>query len=488
VITIVDDVRQASLSDYEEVPGLESTLAEVRREARQATKCLRKRRVWLLSEETLTGAPAELLPSLVAMLRACDVDARWARFRSEDPRQAALSRRLRRLILGDPEAPAALGEEEADLFTAQGEAGAAALLPHVERNDLLLAHGVGVAAVGAALKRQRRVVALWRSVAGYDDRTPATRAAWHFLKPHLTPYNRGLFNYAEYIPQYFTNRASLVPPAIDPLTDKNRSLSIQRVIATLTSAGLCESTEPGPARAFAAPARRLRQSGRLGAAGELGLLHRPITLQLSRWDRLKGTVPLLEGFAKLKRDLRSGQLGHLGAREQRRLEISRLVLAGPEPEAFGDDADMNSAFDELVAIYRGLEPEIAADICVLALPTSVPREHALIVNALQRTSSLVVQNSLREGFGLTIAEAAWKAQPVLGSATSGIRFQIRHEIDGLLCEDPEDPEEVGRSLLAMLCDGAARRRYAFSAQRRVMDEFLITDQLRRFLRLFTELC
>ena len=487
MITIVDDVRRIQLSDYELVPGLEPILAEVRHEARQAAKLLGKRRVWLLSEEVVAGAAAEMAPSLVGLLRACDIDARWVRYQPDNPRLAALGRQLRRLILGDPDTPTSFGEDDDELYTDSGDRAAAALLPEIGRHDLILVHGVGAATVGAAIKRRRRVTALWRCVVGYDDRTPATRAAWHFLKRHLTLYNRGLFNCAEYIPQYFTNRASLVPPAIDPLADKNRPLSLQRVVGTLTSAGLCHSDQPTLARTLAAPAQRVAPNGRLVAAGELGLLYRPIVAQISRWDRLKGMVPLLEGFARLKRDLATGQLGRLGEREQRRVEIARLVLAGPEPDAFGADTDMRAAFDELVATYRGLDEEVAADICILALPTSDPEAHALTVNALQRASTVVAQNSLREGFGLTIAEAAWKGVPVLGSATSGIRYQIRHEIDGLLCEDPEDPEVLARSLLAILSDEAGRRRYAASAQRRVLSEFLITGQLRRFLRLFTEL-
>jgi len=278
-----------------------------------------------------------------------------------------------------------------------------------------------------------------------------------------------------------------VPPAIDPLSDKNRSLSLQRVVGTLTSAGLCESHEPTLARDFAARARRVGRDGKLRAAGELGLLYRPIVAQISRWDRLKGMVPLLEGFTKLKRDLASGQLAHLEERDQQRVKIARLLLAGPDPEAFGDDADTRAAFEQVVAHYQALDDEIASDICVLALPIGDAVEHALIVNALQRISTVAVLNSSREGFGLTLAEAAWKGVPVMGSMTSGIRYQIRHEIDGLLCEDPEDAEEVARTLLAILTDEAGRHRFAVSAQRRVMSEFLITAQLRRFLRLFTEL-
>jgi len=479
--------RELQLADYEQVPGLLTTLAELRHEGQLAVRRLRKRRVVVISEVSGVGCEAEMLPSLVALLRSCGIDVQWWQYRPDDAKALELNRRLRRLVLGDPTLGHTLDDEDAALFKAQAEAATRELAPQIERDDVLLVHGIGCAPIGALLKRERRALALWRCTLGLDDRTPSTRAAWRFLKDHLTPYDRGLFNCAEYIPQYFTNRASLVAPGIDPLSDKNRPLSLHRVVGTLCSAGLVEQEAPTLARPFAAKVKLVGRDGRLREPGELELLYRPLLLQISRWDKLKGMVPLIEGFARLKRQLAAGELAHLNEREQRRIGIARLVLAGTDPAALGDDREAVAAFDEVVAAYAALEPELARDVCILALPAASARENALIVNALQRAASVIIQNSLREGFGLTVAEAGFKGVPVIASATSGIKLQLRHEIDGLLCDDPASPEAVAASLLAMFGDEEARQRYTVSAQRRVLSEFLITSQLQRLLRLFSEL-
>ncbi|MBN2357833.1 MAG: glycosyltransferase [Deltaproteobacteria bacterium] len=479
--------RELQLAEYEQVPGLLTTLAELRHEAQHAVKRLRQRRVIVISEASGVGCDAEMLPSLVALLRACGIDAQWWQHRPDDARAVELNRRLRRLVLGDAALAHTLDDEDAALFQAQAQAAARELAPQIARDDVLLVHGIGTAAIGALLKRERRTLALWRCTLGLDERKPQTRAAWRFLKDHLTPYDRGLFNCAEYIPQYFTNRASLVPPGVDPLSDKNRTLSLHQVVGTLCSAGLVEPAASIPARPFSGTAQRVDREGRLRDPGELELLHRPLVLQISRWDRLKGMVPLIEGFALLKRRLAAGELRDLSEPEQHRIEIARLVLASTDPAALGDDREAVAAFDEVVATCAALDPELARDVCILALPAGSARENALIVNALQRAASVIIQNSLREGFGLTVAEAGFKGVPVIGSATSGIKLQLRHEIDGLLCDDPANPDAVADSLLALFCDPEACQRYAASAQRRVLAEFLITSQLQRLLRLLSEL-
>ncbi len=103
-----------------------------------------------------------------------------------------------------------------------------------------------------------------------------------------------------------------------------------------------------------------------------------------------------------------------------------------------------------------------ADVGVFALPLHTVKENALMVNALQRCSTVVVQNSLREGFGLTVTEAMWKGVPVLGTHAWGLRQQIRDGLDGRLVSDPTDPEEIARTLDEMLAD--AVQRFAWGAE------------------------
>jgi trehalose synthase len=111
-----------------------------------------------------------------------------------------------------------------------------------------------------------------------------------------------------------------------------------------------------------------------------------------------------------------------------------------------------------------------------------PRENALMVNALQRASSLVVQNSLREGFGLTVTEAMWKRIPVLTNTRAcGPRQQVRDGIDGRLVADPENVDELAAVLIDMLADPDRVDAWGRAAQRRVHENFLIFTQLRGWL-------
>ena len=193
---------------------------------------------------------------------------------------------------------------------------------------------------------------------------------------------------------------------------------------------------------------------------------------------MKGFKPLLDGFIRLKERAAAADAG---SRHRRRLELVRLVLAGPDPAAVADDPEAQEVLQELTAAYVALPPALQSDIALISLPMNVRKENELIVNALQRCSSVVVQNSLQEGFGLTVTEAMWKRAPVLGSRACGIRQQIRDGVDGRLIQDPEDPEEIATTLDAVLEDVAGRIQLGQNAQRRVSDEFLVFTQVRNWL-------
>jgi trehalose synthase len=206
--------------------------------------------------------------------------------------------------------------------------------------------------------------------------------------------------------------------------------------------------------------------------------------QVSRWDRLKGFRPLLEAFVRLKQRLTSG--APLDPRQRRRLEIVRLVLAGPDPDSIQDDPEASEELHRLRAAYRVLAPELQKDVAVLSLPMESRKNNELMVNAIQSCSTIAVQNSLREGFGLTVTEAMWKGTPVLGTEACGIRQQIRDGIDGRLTRNPEDPSEIAYHLEEMLGDYPARARWARNGQKRVFTEFLVFVQMQKILRVLAD--
>jgi trehalose synthase len=236
---------------------------------------------------------------------------------------------------------------------------------------------------------------------------------------------------------------------------------------------------------FEAPALRLRPDGSFTPATldeDIGLLFRPIVTQVSRWDRLKGFAPLLDAFGLLK------QHSHRpDGRSVRRLEIVRLVLAGPDPRGVADDPEASEVLAALSARYRELPPKLQADIALLALPTKSVKHNALMVNCLQRCSAVIVQNSVREGFGLTATEAMWKGIPVLATRVCGLRHQVRDGLDGRLVDDSNDFATLAATLAEMLADAKRRQAWGRSGQRRVFGEFLLFQQLRQWLRLLAAL-
>ncbi len=138
--------------------------------------------------------------------------------------------------------------------------------------------------------------------------------------------------------------------------------------------------------------------------------------------------------------------------------------------------------DELSSAYRQLDPELQREVALVSLPMESREENALMVNAIQRCSTVVVQNSIQEGFGLTATEAMWKATPVVASSACGLRQQIRDGREGRLVADPEDAEALAAVLSELLANPVESRTLGRAAQRRVYREFLVLSQLRHWLR------
>lgn len=472
------------LDEYASVVHLASAVAELRAEAAQLVPKLQGRTVWMLNSTARGGGVAEMLPRMISTLRELGVDARWVVMGTERAGFFDLTKRLHNLIhaSGEPH----LGAEDRALYDAVSDEVAAELAPRLHPDDLVVVHDPQPAGVGARLAAATGVSTVWRSHIGLDEDLPQTRAAWGFLEPYLRTYDRAVFSASEYIPRYLSRSVAIIPPGIDPLGSKNRELSEHELTGVLVNSGLLAEYAPVVRPAFAHSAERLQPDGSFAPAtqpDELGLQFRPVVCQISRWDKLKGFKPLLDAFVALKRR-NDPAWSPLHAR---RIALTRLVLAGPEPAAVQDDPEAQTVLDELCRTYASLDESLKRDVALLSLPMASLKENALMVNALQRCSTVVVQNSIREGFGLTATEAMWKRSPVLASSACGLRQQVRHGIDGLVVDDPTDPQQVAEGLQTLLVDPDLRQRYARSAQRRVHDEFLVFTQLRRWLRVLAQL-
>lgn len=481
------DVPDLTLDEYEEHLDLAPLVRRLRRVAGAIVPAFAGRTIWMVNSTARGGGVAEMLPAEVALLRDLGLAVEWVVIEADDPAFFSLTKRLHNLVHGEGE-PGQPGDDERATFEAVNRRNAEWLRGRIRPGDVLVVHDPQPLPLAGILARDVPVLCIWRCHIGVDERNDRTRAAWEFLQPYTAPYRRTIFSAQEYIPEFLAERAIVMHPAIDPLTHKNRELSIHKLTCVLANSAL--SVNPGPVLnpPFRRPAERLLPAGSFAPANmveDIGLLHRPIITQLSRWDRLKGFAPLMDAFSRLKE--RARRDGRLDPLHRRRLELVRLVLAGPDPDSIADDPEGMEVVAELREQYQSLDPTIQRDLAVLTLPMESRGENALMANAIQRTSSIVVQNSIREGFGLTVAEAMWKGIPVLSNRrAAGPRLQVRDGIDGCLIGDPQDPDELADALDAMLAAPEQRDRWGRSARRRAHGEFLVFGALERWLQVFAD--
>ena len=244
-------------------------------------------------------------------------------------------------------------------------------------------------------------------------------SAWSFLEPYISQYDAAIFSSPQFARQLPIPQY-LFYPAIDPLSEKNRQLEPEFIREVLTH----YSIDP----------------------------LRPILTQISRFDRLKDPVGVIRAY-----------------RIVRRYFDCQLVLAG------GSATDDPEGAEVLKEVKNAADGD--SDIKVLELPPWAPLE----VNALQRASTIVIQKSLREGFGLTVSEALWKKKPVVASAVGGIPNQIIHKHTGLLAHSVEGTAYQVRFLLS---HPEIAARLGEHGHAHVKENFLITQNLKRYLTLF----
>jgi trehalose synthase len=191
----------------------------------------------------------------------------------------------------------------------------------------------------------------------------------------------------------------------------------------------------------------------------------PVVTQVSRWDRLKDPIGVLDGFA-----------------HEPDLDEAHLILAGPAPSSVADDPEAGSVLTELRDAWLAQPERARARVHIANLPTADVDENAVIVNALQRSSAVVVQKSLAEGFGLTVTEAMWKRRAVVAGRVGGIADQIEDGRQGVLV-DPRDLGAFGAAVAALVGDGARGSTLGDAAEARVRDRFLPASYLAANLEL-----
>jgi trehalose synthase len=471
--------RTTNLNLFRDLDHLDEEIDELVRLGRQVSARLETGRVWMLNSTDRGGGVAEMMPRVCSLLADVGVHTRWIVLEPDDPGFFPLTKRLHNALHG--ESPG-VGLGEGRTLYERVSAEAAENLHHVRADDVLVVHDPQPAGVGAYVCAEHRPKLVWRCHIGIPEQNEHTRAGWDFLERYLGSYERLLFSSSAYVPHEWADRSGEVHPGIDPLSHKNRTLRPYKLVGVLDAAGLVDGP-PVPAWArFHAPVQRY-VDGAWEATPIPKLLYRPFVLEISRFDRLKGFQHLIPAFVDLVRGCGERAL-HVHAdatRVQSELDRLLLVLAGPDPAGVSDDPEAAEVLDELCAQHAALPVELRERVHLLRLPMVDRKENALIVNALQRQAAVVVQNSIREGFGLTVAEALWKATPLVASNVGGISVQVRNGTDGLLVDDPRDHVEISRALLRMIASPLEAESMARSGHRRVREHFLMLSQVRAWL-------
>ena len=372
---------------------------------------LKGKRVLNINSTAIGGGVAEILSRMVPLMNELGVATRWDCIEGGEEFYA-VTKKFHNALHGNAQI---FDERDFDLFLEVQDEN----LKRMSLNEeIVFIHDpqpVGLVQKKKILKNKW----LWRchiDVSGPDPHV------WDFIEKFVVNYDRAVFSSPTFsknfpIPQDF------ICPSIDPLSDKNRPMADGEIRSIL---------------------ERLRIP-----------LDKPLVTQVSRFDRLKDPVGVIQAFKRIE--------NHVEA---------RLLLVGGTAT---DDPEGAEVLNEV--------REAAGDdqnILVLLLP---PTSHTEI-NAIQRASTIILQKSLKEGFGLTITEALWKGKPVIAGAVGGIPLQITHQQSGILTHSIEG---TAYWLNRLLQETEFAKKLGENGREHVRKNFLLTRHIRDYLLLFLSL-
>ncbi len=376
------------------------------------------------------------------------------------PSSSSITKRIHHHLHGQPGDGRPLSDGDTEHYQNVMKRNIEELSAIVVEGDVVILHDPQTAGIAEYLST-RGIPVVWRCHVGVDGRNEWSEDAWAFLRPYLEPYvDAYVFTRAEYAPSWVPqDRVRVIRPSIDPLAPKNavmcRGTQTQSILAHV---GIIDGPRIGPVsftRSDGTPGR-VERFADIIRTGPPPPPEAPLVVQVSRWDPLKDMIGVMHGFVEHVLD---GSDAH-------------LVLAGPVVTAVADDPEAAVELNKTWEQWRAMHHHQRSRVQLVCLPMSDIEENAVIVNALQRHSSVVAQKSLAEGFGLTVTEAMFKGVPVVASNVGGIRDQIIDGESGLLVESPHDLAEFGASLNRVLDDPTLAARLAEGGRRRAIDYFL----------------
>lgn len=361
------------------------------------------------------GGVAEILDKMVPLMKSLGVDARWEVIHG-DPAFFQCTKMFHNALQGKR---TVMPENLLRKFEEVNAHNAEELRSVIEDADVVMIHDQQPCALINHFPNRKNKW-IWRC---HVDASHPDRNVWKYLYKYISKYDASVFSLSDFA-QLLPHPMYIIPPSIDPLGEKNIELPLEEVEAIYPRFGL----DP---------------------------VH-PVVLQVSRFDRFKDPLGVIQAY-------------RLAKKYKPRLQ---LVLAGGGAP---DDPEGEIVLQE-VQVAAANDP----DIHVLFLPDDSHRT----INALQRAATVVVQKSIKEGFGLTVTESLWKNKPVIGGNTGGIRLQVVNHHTGFLVNSPEGAAYRIRYLLQ---NPEQIQRLGETGHTFVKDNFLITRHLLQYLTMIITL-
>ncbi|MGZ3581597.1 MAG: glycosyltransferase [Ktedonobacterales bacterium] len=400
-------LAQKSLAEYAPIVG-DDVIDEIEMRARP----LQGARVLHVSATAYGGGVAEILHTLVPLMRSAGLQAEWQIISGSDA-FFNITKRMHNALQGSD---LTLTEAMQSDYMLNNVHNARSF---EDRFDFVVVHDPQPAPLRQLSGGHG--VWLWRC---HIDLTAAQPAVWQFLRPFIEVYDAAIFTMQAFVqPDLRVGKVAIIPPAIDPLSPKNAYLSPDEVATIVAAAGVDPS--------------------------------RPTLLQVSRYDPWKDPLGVIDVYRAVRQEIPGTQLVMLGA------------MASDDPEG--------AVFFERTMKYAGDDPDIH-------LLTN--KGGSSEVNAFQRHAAVILQKSLREGFGLTVTEGLWKERPVVAGNVGGIPLQIENGVSGFLIENTDQCVE---RVLTILRDPDIATQLGRNGRDVVRRNFLSTANLRNYLRLFSEL-
>jgi trehalose synthase len=352
------------------------------------------------------GGVAEILHRMIPMLNEFGVDARWEVIKGDAPFYDT-TKKIHNSLQGDPESfTAEMWEHHWEVNRRNAET--------LDLDaDAVLIHDPQPAPL---IRFRKTGTWMWRC---HIDVSNPRKETWDGIRRYSEQYDAAIFSVSKFAQQMPLDEF-IVPPSIDPISEKNRDLAPEELAET--------------AHKYNIPPDR------------------PVLLQVSRFDRFKDPLGVIKAYRMVKK-----------------YNDCVLVLAGSPAS---DDPEGEAVLNE-VKQYAADDP----DILILLLPPFSDKD----INALQRLATVILQKSLKEGFGLTVSEAMWKSKPVIGGAVGGIPLQVVHGVTGFLVHSVEGAAFRVRQFLN---NPEMGKRMGERAREYVRNNFLITRQMRDYLSIW----